>query len=149
MSHQAFVVRDGPAILDPDVPGTHYYFVIFVQDLSGNEGWAHSVTGDLVLGMHYEKKRILDPRISDTFHDMVFIGNIDAATYHHCVDSELQQQPPPPKQKAFNRDTMKTEPCKKNGTFYGNEERPRLIKCTEWTLEQAVPALKAAGVLTN
>ncbi|KEF53900.1 uncharacterized protein A1O9_10302, partial [Exophiala aquamarina CBS 119918] len=42
-----------------------------------------------------------------------------------------QDQPGPPRQKAFNPKTMKTEPVKLDGTFYSpGGPRPRLIKPT-------------------
>ena len=37
---------------------------------------------------------------------------------------------------------------KPDGTFYApNEPREKMKKCTEWTEEQAIPALYASGVL--
>ncbi|KAH9220779.1 hypothetical protein DL95DRAFT_266785, partial [Leptodontidium sp. 2 PMI_412] len=56
--------------------------------------------------------------------------------------------PPPPKQKHFNVETMRTEQMKPDGTFYQPDEyRPPTIKCTEWTENQAIPALYESGVL--
>ncbi|TVY39518.1 hypothetical protein LSUB1_G003956 [Lachnellula subtilissima] len=66
------------------------------------------------------------------------------------MDKILAAQPPPPKQKHFNIATMKTEQMKPDGTFYEpGEDRPPMIKCTEWTVNQAIPALYASGVLTK
>jgi hypothetical protein len=37
---------------------------------------------------------------------------------------------------------------KPDGTFYApNEPREKMKKCSEWTEEQAIPALYASGVL--
>jgi hypothetical protein len=65
-------------------------------------------------------------------------------------DRVLRSVPAPPQQKAFNIKKMKTEPFKTQSplTFYepGEPRRP-LVKCTEWTLERALPALRANGLI--
>ena len=58
--------------------------------------------------------------------------------------------PPPPRQKAFNVKTMKTEPIKlwHPLTFYDSgEARAPLKKCTEWVEQDAIPALLEHGIL--
>ncbi|EHY60742.1 hypothetical protein ABEF92_006999 [Exophiala dermatitidis] len=143
-----FKVRFGPALADPDVAGPRYHTVIFVETGLDGTGYIHQVIGDLVTGMRYDKKPTDRPERSDTFFDKTLLGRVARSNYPAEVDRVCQAQPAPPRQKAFNRQTMKTEPIKSNGSFYGpGDSRPRLIKCTEWTENQAIPALRRNGLL--
>ena len=143
-----YKVRDGPVIADPDMPGTRYHTFIYVETDFGGSGFKHHVTGDLVAGMHYERKKEQRPEESETFHDKQSLGSVTVSAYPACFDSILANLAPPPRQKAFNPATMRTEPVKPDGTFCSNDEaRPRLVKCTEWIEVQAIPALYGAGAL--
>jgi len=118
----------------------------------GNAAWGdgniHHVTGDITSGMYYNTKKAKRPEESRTFFGKEFLGTIKAANYPREMDEVLAALPPPPKQKKFNIKTMKTEQMKPDGTFYTpGEPRPPMIKCTEWTLNQAIPALYAAGIV--
>lgn len=133
---------------DPDVPGTRYHTVIFVETNADESGFIHHVTGDLVGGMEYERKSSRRPEDSQTFYQKELLGSVLAAAYPESVDGVCRNQRPPPPQKAFNRTTKRTEPVKPDGSFYTKHEaRPRLVKCTEWTENQAIPALRQAQVL--
>src|SRR5699024_3851855 len=64
------------------------------------------------------------------------------------------QLPAPPQQKAFGMKTRQAEPFKtiimNPLVFYEpGEERKPLVKCTEWTLDTAIPALKSAGLIRD
>ncbi|KAH7357022.1 hypothetical protein BKA65DRAFT_495982 [Rhexocercosporidium sp. MPI-PUGE-AT-0058] len=88
------------------------------------------------------------PEATDIFHAKEFLGTISAEDYPDEMDRVLSEQPPPPKQKHFNIRTMKTEQMKSDGLFYEvGESRPPMIKCTEWTENQAIPALYHSGIL--
>ncbi|PQE04371.1 O-methyltransferase family 2 protein [Rutstroemia sp. NJR-2017a BBW] len=98
--------------------------------------------------MYYESKPVSSPNRSEIFHSKEYLGTVESSAYPHEVDRVLKSQAPPPMQKAFNIQRIKTEQMKADGSFYEErEERPRVRKCTEWTLEQAIPALYADGVL--
>lgn len=150
------------AVQDPDMPQPRYHTVvsarlsiqasglincqIFVETKDDKSGIIHHVVGDLVTGMTYQKKSGLQPENSQTFHAKQLLGKVKASKAGQ-IDQICAQVPPPGKQKKFNPKTMKTEPVKANGDFYkAGESRPRLIKCTEWTVERAIPALQAARI---
>ncbi|KAL6404326.1 hypothetical protein AUP68_13714 [Ilyonectria robusta] len=142
------------ATQDPDMPGPRYHTIIFVEtEVKGpGSGMKHHVTGDIVNGMQYES---IPYHISDQWEDLAFkevIGYTKASTYPTEWDSLLSDLPPPPKQKAFNIKTMKTEPVKSWDplTFYkpGEPRRP-LVKCTEWVEQQAIPSLIGQGLVQS
>lgn len=150
MSHSVFKIRRGPVLPDPHTPSNtpRYHTAIFVQDSHGSGGYDHHVTGDLVTGMKYEVKRNLTPKDDETFFDKTFIGHVPVSCYPESFEKVLKGCKPPGKQKAFNVKTMRTEPCKEDGGFYGEGETvPRLVKCTEWIDEQAIPVLTDARML--
>ncbi|KAI1421886.1 hypothetical protein F5Y12DRAFT_664998 [Xylaria sp. FL1777] len=129
---------------DPDMPQPRYHHVIFVETEADGSGIKFEVTGDITSGMTYESKPYHNPRHSNTQYTSHFLGYTPCGTVPDQWDALLSQLPPPAKQKAFNIKTMKTEPFKSAEplTFYqpGEARRP-LRKCTEWTEEQALPAL--------
>jgi len=148
MSYSVYKIRYTIAIPDPDMPSPRYHNVIFVESDPNGNGIIHHVTGDITSGMYYDTKKAKRPEESESFYAKEFLGAIKASDYPHKMDQVLRAQPPPPKQKNFNIKTMKTEQMKPDGTFYElSEPRPPMIKCTEWTVNQAIPALYASGVL--
>lgn len=151
-TNRVFKVKFKLAISDPDMPSPRYHTIIFVEtnDLGPGSGTKHHVTGDIVNGMRYEAVPIEDPQGDDNLHSKVLIGHARIADYPQAWNNLLGMLPAPPKQKAFNIATMKTEPVKNWTplTFYGpGETRRPLIKCTEWTEKQAIPALIDEGLL--
>lgn len=146
-----YKIRYGPVEpQDPDITGVRYHHVIFVETTSDGSGMIHHVTGDLVAGMHYESNPSPRPEDDETrrLHDKEFLGTVLASSHPMAFDRVLKAQPPPPRQKKFNVRTMKMEPFKPDGSFYEMGERRRpLIKCTEWTERQAIPALLRSGVV--
>lgn len=148
MSYNVFKIRYTIAIPDPDMPSPRYHHVIFVETQPDGSGMIHHVTGDITTGMVYATKLGRRPETSDTFYAKDFLGTIRSIDYPHEMDQVLGAQPAPPKQKHFNIRTMKTEQMKPDGSFYQpGEPRPPMIKCTEWTENQAIPALYNSGYL--
>lgn len=101
------------------------------------------------MGMRYERKPGRQPEYSQTFRAKKLLGRVKESNYAR-LHAICAQQPAPGIQKKFNTKTMKTEPIKPDGEFYKpGEPRQRLIKCTEWTVERAIPALRREGVLES
>ncbi|EEP80635.1 predicted protein [Uncinocarpus reesii 1704] len=154
VQYPVYLVRFHLDLPDPDRPTFLHHVTIFVETRPDRSGFIHHVTGDVtsMQGMSYERKPRDEPDKSRTYHSKEFLGVTDASTYPGAFDDVLKQIPPPHRQKAFNARTMRTEPFKTENplTFYepGEERRP-LFKCTEWTLERAIPALRAAGVIKD
>ncbi|KAJ5766782.1 uncharacterized protein N7511_004398 [Penicillium nucicola] len=150
--YPVYKVKFKLSIQDPDMPPLRYHTILFVQDneQGPRSGIKHHVTGDLVTGMHYEPAISDDPESDENFFSKELIGHTRARNYPKSWDDILQSIPAPPKQKAFNTATMKTEPVKRWRPlmFYApGEARRPLIKCTEWIEDQAVPLLINAGLI--
>ncbi|OBT80629.1 hypothetical protein VF21_00523 [Pseudogymnoascus sp. 05NY08] len=148
MAFNVYRVQFAMAMQDPDMPSPRYHNVIFVETEADDSGSVHHITGDITSGMVYATRREGRPEESELFVLKEFIGTVESATYPEKINAVLEALPPPPKQKKFNIKTMRTEQMKADGSFYEpGEARPRMVKCTEWTVEQAIPALYASGVL--
>ncbi|KKZ62345.1 hypothetical protein EMCG_03263 [[Emmonsia] crescens] len=149
---RVYTVKFTLSMQDPDMPSPRYHTTIFVETEANGNGYVHHVTGDItsIGGMYYEKKYRERPELSRTFYSRDLLGVTDASAYQNSWENVLRQVPPPPRQKSFNPKTMRTEPFKTENplTFYEyGEVRQPLVKCTEWTLERAIPALRSAGLL--
>ncbi|KAL2862532.1 uncharacterized protein BJX67DRAFT_366190 [Aspergillus lucknowensis] len=152
--HDVSLARFTLAVQDPDTPGPRYHTGIFVKTAEDGGGVFHQVTGDItsVDGMQYTPTHEPAPEISESFHSVEKIGVTPVEKYPHEWERVLRGVPPPPQQKAFNVKTMRTEPFKTRDPlmFYGpGEMRKSLVKCTEWTLERAIPALRREGLLID
>ncbi|KAH8812632.1 hypothetical protein F5884DRAFT_314137 [Xylogone sp. PMI_703] len=148
MSYDVYRVKYNIAIADPDMPSPRYHNVIFVKTEDNGDGFVHEVAGDITSGMYYDTRSSKWPDNSDDCHSKELLGTIKASDYPDELDQVLRALPPPPKQKHFNPQTMRTEQIKPDGTFYEpGESGPPMIKCTEWIANQAVPALYASGIL--
>lgn len=150
--YQVFKLRSHLVMQDPDMPSPRYHTSLFVEtrDAGPSSGVKHHVTGDIVSGMHYESKPHDISEEAESLHSKELIGSTLAATYPESWDGVLRGIPAPPKQKAFNLRTMKTEPVKSWTplTFYEpGEARPPLVKCTEWVEQHAIPVLVSQGLL--
>ncbi|KAF1842084.1 uncharacterized protein K460DRAFT_370088 [Cucurbitaria berberidis CBS 394.84] len=129
---------------------TRYHTVLFVETKADGGGHTFQVNGDLVSGMSYESISGPNPELSQTYFAKTHLGRIRIEDYPERLDGLLQTVPPPPRQRAFNVKTMRTEQIKPDGTFYqADEQRPPFIKCTEWTEQQALPALYQHQLLHN
>ncbi|PHH86041.1 hypothetical protein CDD83_10833 [Cordyceps sp. RAO-2017] len=142
------------AMQDPDMPSPRFHTLIFVETNADGPGTGtkHHVTGDIVAGMYYESKPYHNPDRSESLHSKELIGFTNASTYPQEFDKVLGEVPAPPKQKAFNAKTMRTEPVKLWDplTFYGpGEPRQPLVKCTEWTEQRGIPTLISKGLVVQ
>lgn len=148
--YKVYKVQFPLSMADPDMPSPRYHNIIWVETVPGQTGIKHHVTGDLVSGMRYEGVPYHHPSNSKTKpHAIEYLGYTDATT--DAWKAFLSKNvPAPPSQKAFNTKTMKTEPFKTKTplTFYAaGEPRKPLWKCTEWTINHAIPALKKGGLI--
>lgn len=131
------------------MPGPRYHTVIFVQVDEDGSGYTHHAIGDLITGMRYDCRRDAAPEASENFHSKEFVGWVAATRYPRDFERAFQAQRAPLAQKKFNPRTYRTEQFDlATGQFYAPlQPRPRLIKCTEWALDQVLPALLASGLL--
>ncbi|KAE8322479.1 hypothetical protein BDV39DRAFT_218543 [Aspergillus sergii] len=150
--YEVFLIRTTLAMQDPDLPGPRFHTTIFVKTGPNGNGTIHEVTGDITSaeGMYYTRTPSEAPELSPEFYTSQKLGVTQACKHPDEWQRVLDSVPTPPQQKAFNMKTMKTEPFKTKDplTFYqpGEPRRP-LNKCTEWTIERAIPALKANGLI--
>lgn len=149
---QVFYVRFHLAEQDPEIPGQQYHTTIFVEKDPDGSGTLHHVTGDISTrnGMRYIPNRRGPPRSAQSFKSMESLGVTDAITHPELWSALLSTIPSPPKQKAFNTATRRFEQFKtlEPLMFYEpGEHRPPLVKCVEWTLNGAIPALRHSGLL--
>lgn len=148
--YRVFKTQDGPIMSNPDIPGPRYHTVIFVETQKDGSGFVHHVTGDLVKGMEYQRRPGDLPELSETFYRKEYLGTVASESWPDSVNSVCQSLPTPPPQKAFNIATMKTEPIKLDGSFYKpGEVRKPLFKCTEWTVDFAIPALRQSNIIKD
>ncbi|KAL5337400.1 hypothetical protein BJX70DRAFT_245621 [Aspergillus crustosus] len=148
-TYTVYLVRFPLTLQDPDMPGPRYHTTLLVITGPNCTGTIHHVTGDVTSagGMRYT------PRAHDaeeTFHNFQKLGVTPKARYPTEWENLLGSLPTPPQQKAFNVKTMRTEPFKTRDPlmFYeAREERKPLVKCTEWVVERAIPALRNGGLL--
>jgi len=138
---------------DPDVPIPRWHTTLFVETEQDSRGYVHEVNGDIISphGMKYLAIFQSAPETSENFFSKKFLG-FTASPHLEAWRALLESVPAPHQQKAFNIATMRTEPFKTLVplTFYepGEEKKP-LVKCTEWTLDRAIPALKDAGLINE
>ncbi|KAK6351930.1 hypothetical protein TWF718_005075 [Orbilia javanica] len=135
---------------DPEMPSPRYHNTIFIETWEDGykSGRTCHVIGDLVTGMTYNTRIDQDPELDAIFFAKHFLGILKTSDYPDRLNEVLEKLPAPPKQKSFNPRTMRTEQHKSPGVFYEpGEERPPMVKCTEWTMNQAIPALLEAGIL--
>lgn len=150
--YQVSLVKFHLGIQDPDISGERQHTTIFVQTGEDGSGTIHQVTGDVTSseGMYYFPAPTGDPTSLEDFHSSRKLGVTPASTHPAEWQQLLGNLPAPPQQKAFNMRTMRTEPFKTRDplTFYElGEPRRRLVKCTEWTMESAIPTLASRGLL--
>ncbi len=120
--------------------------------ITGRSGIKFHVVGDITsnAGMTYESRKSHGPEESQSFHSKELLGYTPADGFQSRWDALLGSLSTPPKQKAFNPATNRTELVKswEPLAFYASgEERHLPWKCTEWTNNHAVPALWEAGLI--
>ncbi|KAF2803193.1 uncharacterized protein BDZ99DRAFT_176093 [Mytilinidion resinicola] len=130
-------------------PTKRYHNVIFIETDVNGRGRKLQVTGAIgdLNGMVFVEEQGLKPENTDGFWRKSYLGQIQASDYGKVVEL-LKGLDPPPRQRIFDTTTMAWQKCKPDGTLYGpQEEVPPYRKCTEWTLEEAIPALIKSGFL--
>lgn len=148
MSYKVYRIKHTLAMQDPDMPSPRHHNMIFVETQDDGSGMVHHVTGDITTGMQYDTRHDTKPEDSETFFAKELLGTMEAADHPQRMNRVLAALPPPPKQKHFNISTIRTEQVKPDGYFYKSAEaRPPMVKYTEWTVDQAIPALYAAGIV--
>lgn len=132
-------------LMGPEERGHNAIFVEMGQD----GGRILQVTGAITDadGMYFEEKYDKHPEKSETYLRKHYLGQIQATQYSNVVQL-LRSIPAPPLQRDFDYKTMSWIPCKPDKSRYGpGEVIPPYIKCTEWTLQKAIPALENSGLL--
>ncbi|KAL6836597.1 hypothetical protein J3E69DRAFT_352760 [Trichoderma sp. SZMC 28015] len=97
------------AVQDPDMPQPRYHTVVFVETDVDGGGTKFHVIGDITSGMSYESTTFHIEENSQPLHSKELLGYTNVINFQQEWDSILKNIPPPPKQKAFNIETMKTE----------------------------------------
>ncbi|KAI1374030.1 hypothetical protein F4677DRAFT_428009 [Hypoxylon crocopeplum] len=100
------------AVQDPDMPEERFHHILFVETKANGSGTKFHVTGNITSGIRYDLRPYHNPKLSSTLHTQEFLGYTNAKTVPTQWDAVLSREQPPPKQKAFNIKTMKTEPVK-------------------------------------
>ncbi|KAK5997742.1 hypothetical protein PT974_00099 [Cladobotryum mycophilum] len=129
---KVWIIKYHLAMQDLELPGLRYHIAIFVEaDSELGSGFLHQVLGDITT---------------------IFMGYTGAALYPSKWEEILRAIPPPPQQKTFNTRIYRTEFFKTQDplTFYEpGEPRGQIMKCTEWTDQKAIPALREAGLISK
>lgn len=156
-STKLYKLRFRLSIPDPDMPQPRYHTTLFIQtplDALNETGTTHHVTGDLVMGMVYQKRfETSPPQDDEMFFSKELLGYIKdkvngMAEMVDAIEEILKGLEPPGKQKRYNHATGRTEQFKPGGGFYEvGEERPAMWKCTEWIELKAIPALRESDIL--
>ena len=138
-----------PDPLMPPTPIPRTHNAIFVQTDSQGNGRTIQVDGSLAdtNGMSFQEKRGERFEETYTFLRKHYLGQIRATDYAAVVEL-MRSLPPPPRQRAYDHSIGGQGPCKPDGSRYGpGEVVPEYWKCTEWTLQHAIPALQKSGYL--
>ncbi|KAJ5106044.1 hypothetical protein NUU61_003391 [Penicillium alfredii] len=137
--YKVFIVKFTLTTYDPNMPTPRYDTTIFVETHPNGTGYIHHVLGDNVspTALHYERRMQVLPEESRWFHSRTQLGVTRAATYPAAWDGLLQQI------------SQATQSGSSSRSMFvpSGDSRGTLVKGTEWTFEQAIPALKAAGLL--
>jgi hypothetical protein len=143
---QVFLVKFALPMQDPDLPSPRYHTTLFVETEPNGNGTIHQVTGDIAssASMHYAPTPSEPPERMPEFHTSQILGVTPVSKHPGEWQRALESILASPQQKAFN---IKT---KTPLMFYEpGEPRRRLVKCTEWTMERAIPELKKEGLIVE
>lgn len=126
--------------------GARFHNVIFVATEANGDGREIHVTGAIgdTNGMKFEERPGGRPESSDTYHQKYYLGEIRPDQYEAFLQL-VRSVPAPPQQRVYIG-TRGWVPCKPYGSLYQpGETVPPYIKCTEWVLDRAIPALQQGG----
>ncbi|PVH90570.1 hypothetical protein DM02DRAFT_475401, partial [Periconia macrospinosa] len=130
-------------------PGPRAHNAIFVETDQDGGGQILQVTGAITEpnGMYFQEKKGKRPEESETYLRKHYLGQIQAAKYPNVIQL-MQSVPAPPLQRDFDSKTLSWVPCKPDRSRYKpGETIPPYMKCTEWTLQRAIPALEHSRLL--
>ena len=131
--------------------GERFHNVLFVETDANGEGRILHVTGAIadLNGMRFEEKVGKRPEDSNTYHRKHYLGRIPADQYGALIQL-MHSVPAPPRQRLFDARAMRWVQCKPDGSLYQpGEAVPPYMKCTEWVLDRAIPALQQSGFLNS
>ncbi|KAF2681283.1 hypothetical protein K458DRAFT_444796 [Lentithecium fluviatile CBS 122367] len=150
MAYNVYHVEYRLGLQDPLMPaGERFHNVLFVETDPNGDGRIFHVTGAIAdaNGMRFEEKMGKRPEDSNTYHQKHYLGQIPAGQYEAFIQL-MQSVPAPPRQRIFDPRAMRLVQCKPDGSLYQpGETVPPYMKCTEWVLERAIPALQQSGFL--
>ncbi|KAF2475386.1 uncharacterized protein BDR25DRAFT_279425 [Lindgomyces ingoldianus] len=148
--YNIYRVEEKLGLQDPLMgPDIRYHNSLFIETFPNGGGRFLQVIGTIsdATGMTFQESQGPRPDDLDTFHQKHLLGQIRASDSASVVRL-LAGIDPPPRQRSFNYNTLAWEKCKPDGSSYGEEElRPPYMKCTEWMLQKAIPALQQSGIL--
>ncbi|KAI1389527.1 uncharacterized protein F4822DRAFT_427876 [Hypoxylon trugodes] len=123
-NYAVYKLRFTLAQQDPDIIGTRYHTVIFVETNANRSGTMYHVTGDITSGMIYQSKLYNDPELSLSFHSKDFLGYTTKSL--SAWENLLRGVPPPEKQKApeSNVDPLLSAPNGPSSALYRLFDRP-------------------------
>jgi hypothetical protein len=136
-----------PLMPPTPVPRTHN--AIFVETDEDGGGRILQVGGSLAdtNGMYFEEKQGRRFEDSENFLREHHLGYIRATDYAAVIQL-MRSVPPPPRQRVYDHSIGRQGPCKPDGSKYGpGEAVPPYWKCTEWTMQHAIPRLQQSGYL--
>ncbi|ORX93611.1 hypothetical protein BCR34DRAFT_580403 [Clohesyomyces aquaticus] len=152
MEYNVYRIETHLGMQDPLMPpGPRFHNAIYVETAQNGGGRIIQVTGVIADagGMYFEEKYGERPEGSDDFHRKHFLGQIQSERYMEVVQL-MRSVPAPPRQRVFDARVMGHVPCKPDGSKYEPGEMvPPYMKCTEWTLGLAIPALQKSGLLNS
>ncbi|TLS24675.1 hypothetical protein PpBr36_08372 [Pyricularia pennisetigena] len=117
---------------DPDLPQPRYHHIVFVQtDEEDGSGVKFHVVGDITSfgGMKYESIEFGNPLDDPAYHGRDLLGRTVAD--------------------GFRRRTELVKMWKPLAFYAPGEERRPPWKCTEWTMDHAIPALWKHGLIVD
>ncbi|KAF1957966.1 hypothetical protein CC80DRAFT_547022 [Byssothecium circinans] len=150
MAYNVYRVEYRLGLQDPLMgPEPRAHNALFVETEQNGDGRILQVSGTITQpgGMYFEEDEEIKPENSETYLRKHYLGQIKAAQYGSVVHL-LRSIPAPPLQRDFDPNTKSWVPCKPDKSRYGpGEDVPPYIKCTEWTLQKAIPTLQQSGFL--
>lgn len=152
MSYNIYILSQKPSPQDAHHdPSSRTHTTIFIEthESSPGSGRILQVTGSISegAGMTFSETLTPNPSDSETYLSKQYLGQILADQYSNVVQL-IESIPPPALQHTFSKKLMSYIPCKPDKTPYlPNEPVPADMKCSEWTLQRAVPALRSSGLL--
>jgi hypothetical protein len=150
MAYNVFRIETKLGLQDPLMgPEERAHNAIFIETSQNGEGKILQVDGAITEpnGMRFEEQKGERPEDSESHLRKHYLGQIQIAEYSKVVQL-MRSLPTPPLQRDFDYKMMSWVPCKPDRSRYEPcKSVPPYMKCTEWTLQRAIPALEQSGFL--